>query len=89
MRRSRAALVVALGMLAAAPAGAGWFSDELPPAGAKPLSEIVKAVEAQGLGRITEVEFEDGVWQIEVHKQDGGELDVRVDPMSGEITSPK
>jgi hypothetical protein len=70
-------------------AHAGWFSDERPPAGTKPLSEIIRALEDQGLGGITEVEFDDGVWKIEVHQPDGKELDIRVDPMSGQIQSRK
>lgn len=70
-------------------AHAGWFSDEQPPADAKKLSEIVKALEDQGLGGITELEFEDGVWKIEVHNPDGSETDLRVDPRSGQILSRK
>jgi hypothetical protein len=66
-------------------AHAGWFSDERPPANAKKLSEIVKTLEDQGLGGITEIEFEDGVWKIEVHNPDGSETDLRVDPVSGQI----
>ena len=70
-------------------ARASWFSDELPPAGAKKLSEIVKALEDQDLGAITEIEFEDGVWKIEVHNRDGSETDLRVDPLSAQILSRK
>jgi len=69
--------------------GAGWFSDEQPPAGAKPLSEIIKALEDQGMTTITEVEFDGGVWKIEVHMPDGKEVDLRVDPVSGEIRGRK
>jgi hypothetical protein len=68
-------------------ARAGWFSDEGPPPGAKKLSEIVKALEDQGLDGITEIEFEDGVWKIEVHNRDGSERDLRVDPLSARIRS--
>jgi hypothetical protein len=75
--------------LSAMPASAGWFSDEQPPAGAKPLSVIVKILEDQGLGGITEVEFEDGVWKIEVHQSDGREIDVKVDPVTGLVQSRK
>jgi hypothetical protein len=44
-------------------AQAGWFSDETPPANAKPLSSTIKAVEDRGLKTITEIEFEDGKWR--------------------------
>jgi len=75
--------------LSALSARAGWFLDERPPAGAKKLSEIVKALEDQGLGGITEIEFEDGVWKIEVHQPDGRETDLRVEPLSGQILPSK
>jgi hypothetical protein len=47
----RTSMVPALaGLLAMAPlsAHAGWFSEETPPANAKPLSEIIKSLEDQG-----------------------------------------
>lgn len=87
MRRIGMAVVVVVIGLSAWPAAAGWFSDEKPPAGAKPLSEIIKMLEEQGLTVITEVEFEDGAWKIEVYQPDGRELDVKVDPMTGQIQS--
>jgi hypothetical protein len=89
MRRIGIAVASVLVGLAMSQARAGWFSDEQPPAGAKPLSEVIKVVEDQRLGAITEVEFEDGVWKIEVHKPDGGEIDLRVDPISGQIQARK
>lgn len=69
------------------PVQAGWFSDERPPAGAKPLSEIIKMLEDQGLTGISDVEFDDGLWKIEVQQPDGRELDVGVNPMTGQIQS--
>ena len=66
-------------------ARADWFSDELPPANAKPLSQIIKAVEDKGLKTITEVDFDDGVWKIEAHQTDGKEITLKVDPVTGEI----
>jgi len=65
-------------------ARAGWFSDEVPPANAKPLSEVIKALEDKGYRTITEVEFERGVWEIEVYQADGEEIKIKVDPVSGE-----
>ena len=66
-------------------AQAGWFSDESPPANAKPLSEIIKSVEDKGYKTITELEFDDGVWKVEVHQPDGKEVHIKVDPVSGAI----
>jgi hypothetical protein len=84
MWRFIVALVLAL---AGAPgtAQAGWFSDEMPPANAKPLSEIVKAIEDKGLKTITEIEFEDQVWNTEAHQIDGKEIRPKVNPVTGEI----
>jgi hypothetical protein len=89
MRWNRLTAILGLIGLSMGTAYAGWFSDERPPAGAKPLSEIIRALEDQGLGGVTEVEFDDGVWKIEVHQPDGKELDIRVDPLSGQIQSRK
>lgn len=66
-------------------AHAGWFGDETPPANAKPLSSIIKAVEDRGYKTITEVEFEDGKWEIEAHQAGGKEVELHVDPFSAEI----
>ena len=71
--------------LAAGATQAGWFSDESPPANAKPLSEIVKSIEDKGYKTITELEFDDGVWKIEVHQPGGKEVHIKVDPVSGAI----
>ena len=70
---------------AAGVAQAGWFSDELPPANSKSLSEIIKAVEDKGFKTITEVDFDDGVWNIEAHQADGKEVRLKADPITGEI----
>lgn len=67
-------------------AQAGWFKDETPPANARPLSSIVKAAEDQGYKVITEVEFEDGKWEMEVHQAGGKEIEIHVDPISGKVT---
>jgi hypothetical protein len=84
MWRFIVAVVVAL---AGAPgiAQAGWFSDEMPPANAKPLSEIIKAIEEKGLKTITDIEFEDEVWNVEAHQIDGKEIKLKVNPITGEI----
>jgi hypothetical protein len=79
-----AAAIVALG-LASNVAQADWFSDELPPANAKPLSEIIKMVEDKGFKTITEVDFDDGVWKVEARQADGKETTLRVDPLTGDI----
>jgi hypothetical protein len=58
---------------------------ERPPAGSKPLSEIAAAVEKAGYAPIEEASFDDGRWEIEAYQADA-KFELRVDPMSGEIT---
>lgn len=84
-----AAVLGLLAVLALSPAAAqaDWFTDEAPPANAKPLSEIIKALEDQGYKQITEIAFDDGVWEIEVRQADGTEVELKADPVSGDITT--
>ena len=73
-------------VLAGSAALAGWFSpEEMPPANAKPLSVVIKSLEDQGLGNIEEVEFSEGVWEIEVHQAGGKEVELHVDPLTAQI----
>lgn len=57
--------------------------NELPSANAKSLSAIVQSVEDRGLGFITEVEFDDGFWEVELRK-DGQKSKLDIDPRTGE-----
>lgn len=59
-------------------------SDEMPPVKAMPLSTIIKSVEARGLGIITEVELDDGFWEVEIRK-DGQKSELDIDPRTGEM----
>lgn len=38
--------------------------DDVPPQGAKPIAEIVAAIEARGTGQVTSIEYEHGRWSI-------------------------
>jgi hypothetical protein len=58
-------------------------SDEIPPANAMLLSTIIQSVEASGLGTITEVDFDDGFWEVELRK-DGQKIKQAIDPRTGE-----
>lgn len=60
--------------------------DALPPAGAKPLSEIIRSLEARNLGTITEIELDDGHWETELRK-DGRKVRMNLDPKTGEARS--
>lgn len=64
------------------------LNESLPPKEAKPLSEIVKALEAEKLGTITEVEFEDGAWEVTI-LVDGKQIKLAIDPVTGKrLTTP-
>jgi len=60
--------------------------DEIPPANAKRLSEVVSALEAQGHTVFTDIDFDDWVWVIRVYKS-GLEFELRVDPVTGKTLS--
>jgi hypothetical protein len=60
--------------------------DEIPPATARPLSEIVKSLEAEGHTVITDIDFDDWVWLVRSYKA-GLEFELRVDPVTGKILS--
>jgi uncharacterized membrane protein YkoI len=55
----------------------------LPPDDARPLAEIIKSVEDQKLGTVTEVDYDDGFWEVEVRK-DGTKTKLDIDPRTGE-----
>lgn len=57
---------------------------EVPPKDGKPLSELIKSVEDQKAGVITEVEFDDGLWEVEVHKG-STKTEFCLDPKSGKV----
>ena len=57
-----------------------------PPAGSKPLSEIVKILEDAGFTPV-EVDFKAGRWHVEAFNSEGQKRDLRVHPVTGEITS--
>jgi hypothetical protein len=80
--------ILAVAAIASLPpmAKADWFTDEVPPANAKPLSDVIKSLEDQGYKAIEEVEFDDNEWEIEVHQADGSEIELHVDASTGQIT---
>jgi uncharacterized membrane protein YkoI len=71
-----------LGTLVALPAASG----EQPPEGSKTLQEIISGAERSGYGPITEVSFDDGVWEVEAYKGDTA-FEVTLDATSGEVVS--
>ncbi|ABA58364.1 PepSY domain-containing protein [Nitrosococcus oceani] len=64
------------------------LAGDKPPKDSKPLSEIVKSLEEQGFKQISEIEFDDDKWEVDVYK-DNQKLELEVDPSSGKILSNK
>ncbi len=58
------------------------------PDGAKTLVEIIKIIEANGYKNITEISLDNGVWEVEVYK-DNQERELKINPMTGEIISDR
>lgn len=58
--------------------------DEVPPANAMHLSAVVRSVEAREPGVITEVEFDDGYWEVEL-RRDGRKVKPWIDPTTGAL----
>lgn len=58
--------------------------DIRPPAGGKSAAQIAQSVEARKLGTITELEFDDPVWEVTLHGN-GVRAKLYVDPASGDI----
>ena len=62
-------------------------ADTPPPANAQPLSRIIATVEgsAQNLAFIEDVSWDDdGYWEVEYRTTDGREVEIRVDPVTGQ-----
>ena len=65
----------------------GAMADTPPPANAQPLSRIITTVEgsAQNLAYIDEVSWDDdGYWEVEYKTTDGKEVEIKVDPITGQ-----
>ena len=78
----KARMLVLAAALAAGPALAA--DDDRIPNNARPLSQIVEGLERAGYARISEIEFDDGRWEIKA-RHEGRRVELRVDPMSGRI----
>lgn len=81
MKRSALALLGLLVAVAASPARA----DDRPPAAGTSLSDIVKQIEARPDFRyVTEVELDDGFYEIEYVTRDGATRNLIIDPATGQ-----
>ncbi len=77
--------MIALAGLIAAPSA--LMAQQTPPSGSMPLSQVVAKLETNlsDLGHISEISWEDdGYWEVEYQTTDNREVDIRVDPATGE-----
>ena len=59
-------------------------AEEKPPANAKPLSKIVRAIEKRADFQAFEsIKFDDGAYEVEYFMKDGKEKKLHIDPVSG------
>jgi uncharacterized membrane protein YkoI len=80
-----AALLLVVSLLFSPLALSAAWGRDMPPQNAKPLSEIIKTAEQkQDFQAINEVEFDEGVYEIEYYTRDGTKKEVKIDPVSGE-----
>jgi uncharacterized membrane protein YkoI len=81
MTRSLPAILLVALVAAGAPAAA-----DAPPEDALPLSEILRMIEERDDVRyFKEVEWDDdGYWEVEFYRTDGSEVEVDIDPRTGE-----
>lgn len=76
--------VLLVSTLLATTLGFSVSASDIPPADALKLSKIIEKLEQQGFAPIVDVEFDDGVWEIDAYR--GKEKrELHVDPKTGKI----
>lgn len=51
--------------------------------------QIIQQVEAAGFRDIRDVEFDDGLWQVDATAPDGQRVELHIDPATNEILDPR
>jgi hypothetical protein len=65
------------------------WAEAAPPAGSKPLTEILRPLEAgSDFAYFEEIELEGGKYKIEYFKKDGSKQKIEVDPLTGAPSEP-
>jgi hypothetical protein len=63
------------------------WAEAAPPVGSKPLTEILRPIEARSdFAYFEEVELEEGKYKIEYFKKDGSKHKIEVDPLTGTLS---
>ena len=57
----------------------------LPPEGSLPASDVAAMVEAMNIGAITEMDFDDREWDVEVRASVGSRAELKINPATGEV----
>ncbi|RZT93859.1 PepSY domain-containing protein [Rivibacter subsaxonicus] len=63
---------------------AEWNSDVRPPPNGKMASQVARALEDLKLGDISDLDYDDPHWEADI-RGDRARMNLRVDPMSGEV----
>jgi uncharacterized membrane protein YkoI len=63
-------------------------AEQKPPQDAKPLSELLSALEEAGFNDVTEASFERRYWEVEA-SQGADRLELHVDPRTAEVVSQR
>jgi hypothetical protein len=65
------------------------WAEAAPPEGSKPLTEILRPIEAQpDFAYFEEIELEGGKYKIEYFKKDRSKQKIEVDPLTGAPSKP-
>lgn len=65
------------------------IAGDKPPADAKNILDVAKALQDAGYEQITEIEYDDNYWKAEIYTKEGQKRDIKVDPTTGEIVKDK
>ena len=65
------------------------WAEAAPPEGSKPLTEILRPIEARSdFAYFEEIELEEGKYKIEYFTKDGSKQKIEVDPLTGATPAP-
>ncbi|MBL26873.1 MAG: hypothetical protein CMM50_04890 [Rhodospirillaceae bacterium] len=84
-RMTIAAIAIAAGTIVSASGMAFADTDRALPEGSLGIDKVAATVEAEGYTRISEIESDDGYYEVTATHPDGRRVELRVDPQSGEI----
>jgi len=60
---------------------------ERPPLEAMPLVDIINMLEKKGFSPITQLSFDEGVWEVDAYNPDQEPRELTIHPVTGEILS--